>query len=375
MVSKPPSEPKGSEEQDFGEAKATFGPALGSDSGYNLGMRPFLDSTELLADGRDLYQRVQRDGYLFVRGLLPKEDLESLRTEWLGKLEKAGWIRKDTSLVEGIADPDAFCVEPQDAYMDVLHEVCRLRSSHALQQHPNLLRLLERMLGGPVIPHPRLIGRVIFPRRDEYTTPPHQDFINIQGTQETYTAWIPLSSLPVEIGGLQIAAGSHRGGVYDFRPALGAGGLAVTEPLEKAWVYSPVQQGDVIIFHSMAVHKGLPNRGNRLRLSIDGRYQRVTDPITADSLKPHDRRHSWEAIYAGWPAADPLKYYWRQWDLRIESFDSSYFERRDEMGLELASQGDPNSRSILERIIARDPDPAKRVKAAELLSELTLTEP
>ena len=60
----------------------------------------------------------------------------------------------------------------------------------------------------------------------------------------------------------------------------------MTEPLENAWVNSPIEQGDVIIFHSMAVHKGLANRGNRLRLSIDGRYQRVIDPITADSLKP-----------------------------------------------------------------------------------------
>jgi len=342
------------------------------DPGYNLGMKPFLDSTGLLAGGTGLYRRMKRDGYLFIRNVLPKRDLESLRTEWLLKLEEAGWLQKNSSPAEGLADPDAFYVEPQDAYMDVLHEVYRLRSFHALQQHPNLLRFLERMLGGGVIPHPRLIGRVIFPQRDEYTTPPHQDFINIQGTQETYTAWIPLSSLAAEMGGLQIAAGSHRGGVYDFRPSLGAGGLAVTEPLENAWVNSPIEQGDVIIFHSMVVHKGLPNRGDRLRLSIDGRYQRVSDPITADSLKPHDRRHSWEAIYADWPAADPLKYYWRQWELRIETFDASYFERRDQMGLELAAQGDPDSRSILERIIARDPDPAKRGQAAKLLSGLDL---
>ena len=337
--------------------------------GYNLGMKPFLDSTGLL-DGAGLYRRIERDGYLFIRNLLPSGDLESLRTEWLLKLEEAGWIQKGFSAAKGIADPRTFCVEPQDAYMDVLHEVYQLRSFHALQQHPQLLRLLEHMLGGAVIPHPRLIGRVIFPQREEYTTPPHQDFINIQGTQETYTAWIPLSSLTAEMGGLQIAAGSHLGGIYDFRPALGAGGLAVTESLEDAWVNSPIEQGDVIIFHSMVVHKGLPNRGNRLRLSIDGRYQRVSDPITADSLKPHDRRHSWEAIYADWPAADPLKYYWRQWDLRIETFDTSYFERRDQMGLKLAARGDPHSRSILERIIARDPDPAKRVHAAELLSGL-----
>ena len=116
-------------------------------------MKPFLDSTGLLAGGTGLYRRMKRDGYLFIRNLLPKRDLESLRTEWLLKLEEAGWLQKNSSPAEGLADPDAFCVEPKDAYMDVLHEVYRLRSFHALQQHPNLLRFLERMfLGGPSSP-------------------------------------------------------------------------------------------------------------------------------------------------------------------------------------------------------------------------------
>lgn len=333
-------------------------------------MKPFLDSSELVTDGRELYQRLQRDGYLFLPNLLPREDLTSLRAEWLRELDEAGWLQTDTPQEEAIANPAAFCVEPQDSYMDVLHRAYRFRSFHALQQHPNLIGLFERMIDGTVIAHPRLIGRVIFPQREEYTTPPHQDFVNIQGAQETYTAWITLSDLPPQMGGLQIAAGSHRGGVYDFRPALGAGGLAVTEPLDDTWVNSRVRLGDVLIFHSMAVHKGLPNQGKQLRLSIDGRYQRVTEPITAGSLQPLDRRYSWEDIYQGWPADDPLKYYWRKWTLQIEDFDDSYFQRRDEMGLELASQGDPASKSILERIVARDSDPAKRRKAGDLLSKL-----
>ena len=32
---------------------------------------PFLDSTAVADDGPELRRRMQRDGYLFVRGLLP----------------------------------------------------------------------------------------------------------------------------------------------------------------------------------------------------------------------------------------------------------------------------------------------------------------
>jgi hypothetical protein len=34
----------------------------------------------------------------------------------------------------------------------------------------------ERMLGGAILPHPRVLMRNIFPDREEYTTKAHQDF-------------------------------------------------------------------------------------------------------------------------------------------------------------------------------------------------------
>lgn len=332
-------------------------------------MQPFLNSTEVLGDGKELRERMERDGYLFVRALLPAEILEDLRLQMLEILREAGWVRADGPLEEAFADLGGFCVEPQPQYMEIYHRLYKLQAFHAIQHHPNLIGLFERMLGEAAMPHPRIIGRIIFPRREAYTTPPHQDFIPIQGSVETYTAWFPLSAAPPEMGGLQIASGSHRSGVYDFRPALGAGGLEVIDPLEDAWVNSPFEQGDVLIFHSMAVHKGLPNVSERLRMSIDARYQRVTGPIVSGSLEPHSLPGNWEGIYAEWPPTE-LKYYWRRWDLEVVEYDNSYHDKRDQMGLEMAARGDQKARSTLQRIIARDGDEAKRKKAVALLAEL-----
>lgn len=332
-------------------------------------MQPFLDSTDVVNDEIELRERAQRDGYLFIRGLLPTEVLESLRLQCLEIASDAGWVKKDTPLADAIADLDSFCVEPQPEYMGVYFHMYKLPEFQALQHHPNLIGVIEGILGEPVMPHARIIGRTIFPQREVFTTPPHQDFIPIQGTADTYTAWIPLSDIPPELGGLQIASGSHRHGVYDFKPAMGAGGIAVTNPLEGTWVNNPFKQGDVLIFHSMAVHKGVSNASDRLRMSIDARYQKISDPIAPGSLLPHAQPAEWEDIYADWPTSD-LQFYWKKWDMEVKEYDNSYHEKRDEMGLEMAEKGDKGSISVLQRIIARDTDPAKRKKAADLLATL-----
>ena len=335
-------------------------------------MKPFEDSTDIAGNGPRLKERMHQDGYLFVRSLLSKEILEKLRKAFLEVAQEAGWVRKDTPLEDGIADLDGFCVEPEPAYMDVYAAMYGLEAFHALQHHPNIVTLLERMAGEPILPHARIIARTIFPQREAYTTPAHQDFIPIQGTPETYTAWMPLSDLPSEMGGLQVAAGSHRQGVYDFKPSLGAGGIEITDPLEGAWVSGPFEQGDILFFHSMLVHKGLPNRSDRLRMSIDGRYQKVSDPIAPGSILPHSQPNTWENIYRGWKN-ESLKYYWENYELEIAEYDNSYHDKRDRMAFDMAEQGDEKAVSALQRIIARHNDPAIRERAAELLARFSGT--
>jgi len=332
-------------------------------------MQPFLDSTDAVNDGVELSRRMERDGYLFISELLPPAVVEALRMQMLEIARDAGWVQRGTPLADAVADLNGFCVEPEPVYMQKYHAMYRLPEFHAIQHHPNLVGLFERMLEEPVLPHPRIIGRTIFPQRETFTTPPHQDFIPIQGTEDTYTAWIPLGDLPRELGGLQIAAGSHRRGVYDFQPAMGAGGLEVLDPLEGTWRYSPFRQGDVLIFHSLAVHKGMPNGSDRLRMSIDARYQRASEPIAPGSLQPHSQPSTWEEVYAGWPETE-LKYYWRKWEMEIKEYDNSYHDKRDEMALKMAKEGDTRAISTLQRIIARDENPTKREEAEALLASL-----
>ena len=338
-------------------------------------MQPFLDSKDVIENSAELDRRLQRDGYLFVSSLLPSQLLEELRLRNLAVVQDAGWVKEGTPLEEAVAELAGFCVEPEPTYMKQYHEMYCLPEFHALQHRPELVDLLKNILGEAVLPHPRIIGRTIFPSFEAYTTPPHQDFIPIQGTPDTYTAWIPLSDLPSEMGGLQIASGSHLKGIYDFRPALGAGGLEVTDPLDGTWVTNPFSQGDVLFFHSLAVHKGVPNRSTKLRMSIDARYQKINDPIAPGSLQPHSQPHTWEEIYTRWPDHSHLKYYWEKWDMQVVDYDNSYHEKRDAMAFEMAEKGDPIARSALQRIIARDKNSGKRRRARRLLEVMETIQP
>ena len=163
---------------------------------------PFIDSASLIGDGTALADRMRRDGYLFLPGLLPRDDIAAVQRQIGAIARDAGWLRRDAPVEDAIADPAGFCVDPDPTYLTTLRQINRLEDYHALKHHPVLIDLLDRMLGGAILPHPRVLMRNIFPARDEITTKAHQDFPNVQGTTEVYTAWMPLIDCPMPVGPL-----------------------------------------------------------------------------------------------------------------------------------------------------------------------------
>ncbi len=328
-----------------------------------------MDSTDLIPDGAALAARMRRDGYLFLRDVVPPDAIRAVQRQVAEIAREDGWLRRDRPIEDAIADPAGFCVDPEPTYLHTLRRINHLEDYHALKHHPALITLFERMLGGPILPHPRVLMRNIFPARDEVTTKAHQDFPNVQGTTEVFTAWMPLIDCPMQVGPLQVAAGSHTQGVFDFHIGAGAGGIEIVDPLEGRWVSGDFAVGDVLIFHSMAVHKGVPNRSDKLRMSMDVRYQLASTPFNPDNANADGQPLSWDDIYAGWRSQD-LQYYWQKIPLVIKDFDRTWFDKRDALGFALGEAGDPRAKSVLQRIVARDADAAKRERAQRLLDAM-----
>ena len=332
-------------------------------------MQPFVDSTDIVADTAAMQARMRRDGYLFIRNLVPSDAIANVQRQ-IGEIARAaGWLRADRPIADAAADLGGFCVDPDPVYLKTLRAINKLEDYHALKHHPALIGCLERLLGGAILAHPRVLMRNIFPAKEALTTKSHQDYPNVQGTTEVYTAWMPLIDCPMQVGPLQVAAGTHGGEIYDFHIGAGAGGIELKEQFDGRWVSSPFRQGDVLIFHSLAVHKGVPNRSDRLRMSMDVRYQLVSEPFNPDNANADAQPLAWDDIYAGWKS-DALQYYWTRLPLNLAEFDRQWFDKRDAEAFALGETGDPRARSVLQRIVARDADTAKRSRAQALLDWL-----
>ena len=295
--------------------------------------RMMIDSTPLLGDPEALRARADEDGYLFFKQLLPKEDIHAVRRDLLEVVDKHGWRKPGQNAEGGIMDLEALNkVTAEEMRLDIGVSIAAYKdaqkeeSVHRLPHHPRLLAMYGALFDREVLVHARHIIRMVTGHQAMVPTPPHQDFPLIQGTSNTWTAWIPLGDCPRTMGGLTVLRGTHKLGYVPIQPSKGAGSIAAqTCPWETDWVECEYEAGDVLTFPSYTIHKALRcQHKEMIRLSLDVRYQPVNEPIEQGSLNPHTEL-DWEEIYAGW-RQDDLKYYWRKHDLELIPRDEKYLQ-------------------------------------------------
>ena len=272
---------------------------------------PFLDSKDLLSAPDRLRERAQRDGYLFVHNAVNRDSVLRLRRDVTSILHNAGWLDDGTDPMDAISTLDAKIMGTPE-FDPIYDAMQRLESFHTMAHDKGLLEIAASLLGAPGMPQPGIRARVMFASSIAATTSPHQDFIFIQGTPEVWTCWIPLGACPNSMGGLAVLRGSHRRGVLPVFEANADGALTIEpDALEGDWHSSPFELGDALFFHSKTAHQGRPNvSGDRVRLSVDYRYQKKTDLIMEKNLRVHGGRLTWEQVYENWES-DELQYYWK----------------------------------------------------------------
>jgi hypothetical protein len=330
----------------------------------------FLDSTDLLNDGRALRVRLDRDGYLFIRDLLPARTILAVRERLLAKAASGGWLDPDSLVQAGIANPASACKDPEDRYMRVFRSLWIDEELHRLRIHPILTDLFTRIFDEPALAHPMFVQRNIFPQTDgfDFTTGAHQDRVHIGGAT-SYALWMPLGDCPREKGALAVAAGSHTKGILETKVGSGAGGMDIAVPIPGTWVTGTFRAGDALIFQDVTVHKALPNRTDEIRMSFDARFQPMSQPIADTNMVPYAGCGSWEDVYAGWERSEG-QYFWKDMVLNVVPLDRSHYERRDAQAFEMAERGDREARDAILRIIQRDRSATKRARAEKLLERL-----
>jgi hypothetical protein len=198
-----------------------------------------------------------------------------------------------------------------------LPQLFSIEEVNALFHSEPLTDLAAVLIEEEFLPHPHKQVRFQPPGRPGYppqTTGAHQDYVYNQGSPDMITVWVPLGQIDQRMGGLEVVPRSHLGGVYGFQEQPVAGAVTYTianEPPASKWLSPTYGEGDCIVFHSLTLHRSSPNLSTGLRLSVDCRYQAISQPFAREILEPLPGVID---AYPRW-SSDELKYYWRRPDL------------------------------------------------------------
>jgi hypothetical protein len=260
-------------------------------------LQPITDSGPLLAAGDwpALRARLAEDGYLCLRGALPRAAVLAARARVLSHLEAVGGVlapgrpASDGVLVNERCQ--AGCVPFMEGRNDVTHSPELL----AVLEGRELAGLAAGVLGAPAAE--TFDFKWLRGGWADFYTGAHVDRVYMgRGSQRVLTTWVPLDDATLELGALAVLAGSHRlpgfarlqatyaeldveadaftgSGWYGDDPAE----LAAMDPGAR-WVGGDYAAGDVVLFGMRTLHMSTANATDRVRLSVDVRWQPAGDP-------------------------------------------------------------------------------------------------
>lgn len=226
----------------------------------------------LIGEPDALRQRFAHDGYAYLQGVLDSEVINGVRADMERLLIERGFARAGD-------DGPRFTGKTTDR--------SSIRSPRELEAEYNRLGLARRIIDHPA--HQALFTMVagedvdFLPITEYRTRPPgnepltwHQDGFYNRGL-DLFTAWIPLTTMTEEIGGLAVAEGLHKSGYLHEAyppPRYLIEADDIPREAQRSVHFEP---GDVLIFDRRLPHTGLPNTSaDRFRFSIDMRFQGVS---------------------------------------------------------------------------------------------------
>ena len=292
-----------SEQNELPKLRSNYGDHV--DQTYVGWMRPTPASTPL----EEMRHRYETDGYVLVKGLMPRDDILDMREHYFSDLSSTGILAPNTSPRDGIfnisLDPlknQGLGGEPEDsqwAKLEAAHVNPRYR---AFLQHPKLRQFVRDFMGWKKeVLMERAMLRHNVPQ--SFSTGIHYDHIFLRaGEAEFLTAWIPIGDCDAMGGGLMYLEDSTQLGrdietdftkrakdfteeerISAFNSHMGRFGFLSHDAEEfqttydtgKArWLIANYEAGDVVFHNPWMIHGAAKNEDerNRIRLATDLRF-------------------------------------------------------------------------------------------------------
>ncbi|WP_027166839.1 phytanoyl-CoA dioxygenase family protein [Mesorhizobium sp. WSM3224] len=244
-------------------------------------------------------------GYVWLKGLLPRREVIDFRGFALSHLAASGLLKPGTDASLGTASAGAFDRQLADRR---LMSLVRSSAYEGFCAQPRLSRPMDAFVGGLSYLHKRKIMRFTMPGTAT-ATPAHYDLVYLRGgTSRVVTVWIPIGDTSIDMGGLIYLEGSHAVGaamearfssdnaglspeerVSAYNRNMSEGGWvskdlpAMAERFDTRWLVADYEAGDVVLHSPYMIHASTTNQSvdGLIRLSTDIRYQNVDDEIDA----------------------------------------------------------------------------------------------
>ena len=286
----------------------------------------------------------------------------------------------------GIADVSASAHRGRYRLQPRVSRSTSLESFHSLPHEPELLDIVESSWDGRPSRFPARRRGSGFPSSPSTPRRCTRTSSTTREASRPSPAGTPWGTAPSTSARWPCCPGSHKvKKVLPHHFALGAGGLIIdlrSRPRASRagvpWLSTNFEAGDTLFFPALTVHKALPNiTEDRMRISLDNRYEGEGDNIAAHMLEPHMNDISplsWEEVYKDWKT-DELKYYWLKMRHRTIPRYTGYMERGFAEALELARARDKRAILALRRAVKANPASEDAKKAAAVLEEIGLAQP
>jgi hypothetical protein len=154
---------------------------------------------------------------------------------------------------------------------------------HQIASHPSIMSVIETILSPDVLLHQRLLVLMSLPEDGWHLGRWHQDYYYNAGPESTCTLYLPLQPVHQQNGGLLLAPGRHREGLFDHQShqydvptkwnTIDPDIVATFDPLQQI----ELAAGDALFFHSMLPHAAQLNRTSDVRFVINLRYRDMLD--------------------------------------------------------------------------------------------------
>ncbi len=238
--------------------------------------------------------RYREDGFLIIEDAFDPIVLERLKTELTQRIDD--WVEQ--GIAQGLlADPLvqlpfhqrlsalAEQLENPEPLLRVVGGKLRTQGMFEIYTCPDLLDVVESVIGPEILAHPQFNSRAKLPHQDASVVPWHQDLGYLEAdAEETFMVnfWIPLVDATVENGCMEVIAGSHRAPLIDHAAGMGPAGnfkgLDDGQLPGGERVMCPVRRGGVVLIQHKTIHRSVPNTSDHIRWSLDLRYSDPSQP-------------------------------------------------------------------------------------------------